>query len=222
MKSKYVLLFILAFLSVISIQAQGNLLTEQEYEAVLTKALDAAASRDRRVLAEDKFYTAERLTGSRTMVSDFAGPDAKRVEVTEDFEGKRSRSNYITIGEQFFCREGDKAWTQANKDCAKKGGAMAPPAGNYEYFVETDSNIPGRKIYIRRAKYTDAGGSQERDAARLKFIEIKFAVDESGAITEYTELRRGGIEGAEWSSTQVTRYEYEPAGLRITDPTKGY
>ena len=37
---------------------------------------------------------------------------------------------------------------------------------------------------------------------------------------EYTETRRGGIEPNGWSSTQVSRYEYDPDEMKITDPTK--
>jgi hypothetical protein len=139
--------------------------------------------------------------------------------VVEEFDGKRMKADSIRIGEQFFCREGEKGWKRANKECAKKGGAMAIPDGDYDYFVEPDPNNYERKIYTRRATYTDTG-LPDRDAARLKFIEIKFVTDETGTIVEYTEARRGGIEPNSWSSTQVTRYQYEPAGLRISDPTK--
>jgi hypothetical protein len=90
------------------------------------------------------------------------------------------------------------------------------PHGDYEYVSETDSKDPSRKIYVRRATFKDAGVA-ERDAVRLKFIEIKFTADDSG-IVEYTETRRGGIEPNGWSSTQVTRYEYDPKDAKIESP----
>ena len=74
------------------------------------------------------------------------------------------------------------------------------------------------KIYVRRATYADAGLT-ERDAARLRLIEIRFVAGDDG-IVEYTETRRGGIEPNGWSSTQVTRYEYDPTDLNVRDPTK--
>ncbi len=207
------------FISASNAKAQSTRLSEAEYNSALAQALEGASGINRRVITEEKFYSGPTLTGMRNIVSEFAGPDAKRVEVTEDFGGKRSRSNYVKLSGQFFCREGDKGWKRADRDCAKKGQAMAIPDGKYEFFVEPDPNFAGRKIYTRRAAYTDAG-SPDRDTARLKFIEMKFTADETGIITEYIETRRGGNEPNEWSSTQWTRYEYEPNGLRITDPTK--
>lgn len=216
MKSALLLLTIFAT----SVLGQSGRMTEADYNAILAKALDTASSRDRRILSDETFYTGSQVTGIRKIVSDFVGPDTKKIEVSEDFNGKKSNSDSIRIGEQFFCRDGDKGWKRANKECAKSGKAMAIPDGPYEYSSETDPNYADRTIYTRRAIYTDSG-SPARDAVRLKFIEIKFVTDESGAIVEYTETRRGGIEPNGWSSTQVTRYEYEPAGLKISDPTKG-
>lgn len=202
------------------IMGQAERESEAEYNTALAKALDAASPRDRRVLTEETFYAGSRVTGTRRIVSDFVGPDAKRIEVSEEFNGKKSKSDSVRIGEQFFCRDGDKGWKRANKECAKSGQAMAIPDGSFEYSVVTDASGPSRKIYTRRATWTDSG-VPERDGARLKFIEIKFTTDESGAITEYTETRRGGIEPNGWSSTQVTRYDYAPGDLKITVPTKG-
>ena len=213
-------IFIL-LLSTLTIVAQAERMSEAEYNTALAKTLDVASSRDRRVLTDATFFTGSQVTGTRKIVSDFAGPDAKKIEVSEEFNGKRLNSDSIRIGEQFFCREGDKSWKRANKDCAKNGKMMAIPDGDYEYSVEPEPNNYGRKIYTRRATFVDSG-SPERDAVRLKFIEIKFVTDETGAIVEYTETRRGGIEPNGWSSVQVTKYQYEPADLKITDPTKGH
>ena len=221
MKTALLFIFALTFFTAgSSALAQSDRLSETDYDTALAKALDAASIRDRRVSTEEKFYAGTELTGVRNLVSEFAGPDAKKVEVTEEFNGKRTKSDSVKLGEQFFCREGDKGWKKANKDCAKKGGAMAIPAGDYEYSVEPDPNNFGRRIYTRRATYTDAGLAT-RDAARLKFIEIKFITDETGAILEYTETRRGGVEPNNWSSTQATFYDYNASGLRITDPRIG-
>lgn len=203
-----------------SVAAQSERLTENDYNTVLAKALETTSSHDRKIFTEETFYTGTQMTGTRTIVSDFVGNDAKRIDVIEEFNGKKTRSNSITLSGQFFCKDGDKAWKRADKECAKAGKMMAIPDGDYEYFVEPDANIAGRKIYTRRATYKDAG-NRDRDAVRLKFIEIKFVTDETGLILEYAETRRGGIEPNVWSSTQVTRYEYEPVGLKITDPTKG-
>ena len=220
MKTAQLFILALAILVIGSpVIAQSDKLTEADYNSVLAKALDAASSRDRRILTDETYYTGSQVTGTRKIVSDFVGPDAKRVNVTEDFKEKRSSSDAIAISGQFFCRDGVKGWKRADKECAKAGKAMAIPDGDYEYFVEPDPNAAGRKIYTRRAAYADSGSAQ-RDAVRLKFIEIKFVTDESGLILEYTETRRGGVEPNGWSSTQVTRYEYDPAGLKIVDPTK--
>ncbi len=194
-------------------------LSESDYNTALAKALDSASSMDRRVATEETFYAGSQRTGTRQIVSEFVGNDAKKIEVVEDFNGKKTRSNSITLNGQFFCKDGDKAWKRANKDCAKAGKMVAIPDGEYEYFVEPDPNNSGRRIYTRRASYADSGDAK-RDAARLKFIEIKFVTDESGLILEYTETRRGGTEPNGWSSTQHTRYTYVPAGLKISDPTK--
>lgn len=221
MKLVFLFVFAIVFASFPSdFPAQSERLSEGEYNAALAKALDAASSRDRRILTDETFYTGSQVTGTRKIVSDFVGPDAKKIEVSEEFNGKKSKSDSIRIGEQFFCREGEKGWRRASKECAKGGTAMAIPDGEYEYFVQPDPNVAGRKVYTRRASYKDAG-SHERDAVRLKSIEIKFVTNESGLILEYTETRRGGIEPDGWSSTQVTRYEYEPRDLKITDPIKG-
>jgi hypothetical protein len=204
---------------VVSIAAQPKLLSENEYDAALAGALAAASSRDRRVTKEEEFYSGNQLTGSRKLVSAFAGPDSRMVEIIENFNGKASKLRSMKIGDEFFCREGDKGWTRVRRDCAGKDRSMVIPAGDYEYSVEDDPNISGRRVYTRRATYTDSG-SAHRIAVRLKFIEIKFVTDEAGAITEYREVRRGGVEPNGWSSTQVTRYTYEPEGLRIVDPTR--
>ena len=217
------LIFILAFalLAVPSTAlAQTDKLSETDYNAALAKALDTASSRNRRVLTQETFYTGTQVSGSRRIVSEFAGPDAKKIEVAEEFGGKVSRSDAIRIGSQHFCREGEKKWKQSYKECAKGGKLMAIPDGNYEYFVETNPGNPAGKLYTRRAAFTDSG-SPERDAVRLKSIEIKFSTDETGAITQYAETRRGGLEPNGWSSHQVTHYDYQPAGLKIADPTKG-
>lgn len=199
---------------------QTERLTEAHYNTALGTALNASSSHDRRISTQEVYYTGTQMTGTRNIVSAFVGNDARKIDVVEEFNGRKTRSNSITLNGQFFCKDGDKAWKRANKDCAKSGKMMAIPDGEYEYFVEPHPENYGLKIYTRRAKWTDAGDPQ-RDAARLKFIEIKFLTDESGLILEYTETRRGGIEPNGWSSTQVTRYEYEPTGLKIADPTKG-
>ncbi len=221
---KIALSFIFAVALLTTVQAafgQGGPLTETEYSIALAKALDSASARDRRILTEEIFYTGSQVTGKRKIVSDFVGPDAKRVNVTEDFKETHSSSDAISISGEFFCRNGDKGWKKSNKECAQGGKLMAIPDAEYEYSVEPDPNNYGRKIYTRRARFTDSG-SPEREAVRMKFIEIRFKTDETGAITEYTETRRGGIEPNGWSSTQVTKYIYEPADLKITDPTKGH
>lgn len=217
---KTVLLFIFAlvlFTFASKANAQSERMSEADYNRVLMKALEASSARDRRVLTVETFYSGSQVVGTRKIVSDFAGPDAKRIEVSEEFNGKKSRFDSVKIGDQFFCREGDKGWKRANKDCSKNG-IMAIPDGYYEYLVETDSKDASRKIYSRRATFVDSGLAG-RDAVRLKFIEIKFTADENGII-EYTETRRGGIEPNGWSSTQLTRYEYDPKDLNVTDPTK--
>lgn len=220
MKTAQLFILALAILVIGSpVIAQSDKLTEADYNSVLAKALDAASSRDRQILTDETYYTGSQVTGTRKIVSDFVGSDAKKIDVAEDFGGKKTHSNSITLNGQFFCKDGEKAWKRANKECAKSGKMMAIPDGDYEYFVERDPNTAGRKIYTRRAAYADSGSAQ-RDALRLKFIEIKFVTDESGLIIEYTETRRGGVEPNGWSSTQVTRYEYDPAGLKIVDPTK--
>jgi hypothetical protein len=216
---KRVLLFIFAvsFLAITTpVLAQSGRLSEADYNSVLMKALEASSARDRRVLTTETFYTGEQVTGTRKIVSDFAVPDAKRIEVSEEFNGKKSKSDSVKIGEQFFCREGYKGWKKSGKDCSKTH-MMAIPNGDYEYLVEADSKDPSRKIYTRRATFADVG-SPKRDAVRLKFIEIKFVADENGII-EYTETRRGGIEPHGWSSTQVTKYEYYPKDLKIESPS---
>jgi hypothetical protein len=218
MKTALLFIFAVALLAVTApVFAQGERMSEADYNTALIKALEASAARDRRVLTTETFYTGSQVTGSRKIVSDFAGPDAKRIEVSEEFNGKKSKSDSVKIGEQFFCRDGEKGWKKSTKDCSK-GIMMAIPDGNYEYSIEYDPNDASRKIYIRRATFADAG-SPRREAVRLKFIEIKFVAGDDG-IVEYTETRRGGIEPNGWSSTQVTRYEYDPKDLKIADPTK--
>ena len=221
MKTVTCLVFTIAcFAITLPAAAQGESLSESEYKIALAKAFDTASARARRIFTEETYHTGSQVTGRRKIVSHFAGPDAKKMEVTEEFNGRKSKSDSVRIGQQFFCREGDKGWKQADKECAKGGKMMAIPDGKYEFSVESNPNDPAGRIYTRRATFTDSG-NPERDAARLKFIEIKFATDESGAITRYTETRRGGIEPNGWSSTQVTRYDYQPADMKITDPTKG-
>jgi hypothetical protein len=210
----------LIFTFIVSLSAFSSAqeqLTEADYNVVLAKALDKASSRDRRILTQETFYTGSQVSGTRRIVSHFSGPDAKKIEVAEEFGGKVSRSDAVRIGAQHFCREGDKKWKQSDKECAKGGKMMAIPDGNYEYFVETNPSNSAGKLYTRRAAFTDSG-SPERDAVRLKFIEIKFSTDESGAITQYAETRRGGLEPNGWSSHQVTHYDYQPAGLKVTVP----
>ena len=122
----------------------------------------------------------------------------------------------MKIADQIFCKEDKEDWKRSSKDCSN-GTAMAIPDGNYEYTMEPDPNDASRKIYWRRATFVDPGHA-ERDAARLKFIEIKITADDNG-IVEYIETRRGGIEPDGWSSTQVTRYEYDPKDLKIDTPS---
>ena len=219
-RSLFVLICMLFLLAGNSTFGQQERLSEADYNTVLAKGLNAGSFRDRRILTDETYYTGLQVTGTRKIASDFVGSDAKKIDVVEDFKGKNTRSNSITLNGQFFCKDGDKAWKRADRECAKAGKMMAIPDGEYEYFVEPHSDNYGWKIYTRRATFTDSG-SPERQAVRLKFIEIKFVTDASGTITEYAETRRGGLEPNGWSSTQVTRYEYDPPGLKITDPTKG-
>lgn len=219
MRTALLFIFAVAFLAIaLPVLGQSEKISEVDYNSAIRKASDAASARDRRVLTVETFYSGSQVTGTRQIVSDFAGPDAKRIDVTEEFNGKKAKSDSVRIGDQIFCREGDKDWKKSNKDCSK-GKMMAIPDGNYEYSVESDAKDASRKTYIRRAAFTDSG-SAEREAVRMKSIEIKFIADDHG-IYEYTETRRGGIEPNGWSSTQVTRYDYEPKDLKITDPTKG-
>lgn len=217
---KTAFLFIFAFVllaSTSAVFAQGERLSEEEYNAALMKALESASTKNRRITTVEKFYTGEQVTGTRNIVSDFVGPDAKRINVKAEFGGKKTSNDAIQIGGEYFCNEGSKGWKKSARDCSKNT-MMAIPDGEYEYFVETDPKDPSRKIYTRRATFTDAGDAT-RDAMRLKFIEIKFTADENGII-EYTETRRGGIEPNTWGSTHVTSYEYEPKNQKISDPTK--
>ena len=202
--------------------AQAERMSEGDYNTALAKALDAASSRDRRVLMEEGFYTGAQATLWRRITSDFVGKEAKRIEAVEESNGKITRSSSITLNGQFFCKDGKKtSWERADKECAKAARMLAIPDGEYEYFVGDDPNHGGRKVYTRRAIYIDSG-SPERDAVRLKSIEIKFVTDGSGLILEYVDERRGGVQPNGWSSTHVTQYIYEPADLKITDPTKGH
>ncbi len=218
MKAALLFIFALAFFICASVaNAQTERSSEPDYNTAFAKALASAAARERQVLTMEKFYNGAELKGTRRIISEFAGPDAKKIEVTEEFGDSRSINDAVEIGDQFFCRDGNKGRKTSGKDCSKTG-MLAIPHGEYEYLAETDPKDAKLKIYTRRATFADAG-SAERDAVRLKFIEIKFVVDESG-ILEYTETRRGGIVPHGWSSTQVTSYEYEPMNLKIADPTK--
>ncbi len=218
-RSLFVLICTLFLLAGDRIVAQQERLTEADFNTVLAKALEAASPIDRRIVTEESYYTGTQMTGTRKIVSDFIGNDAKKIDVAEEFNGKKSRSNSITLNGQFFCKDSDEAWKRADKECSRAGKMMAIPDGEYEYSVEPHPDNYGWKLYTRRAKWVDAG-DPKRDAARLKSIEIKFVTDESGLILEYAETRRGGLEPNGWSSTQVTRYEYDPPGLKIADPTK--
>ena len=218
MKTALFLILAVAFLAIASpALAQTGRISEAEYNIAFFKALEAASPRNRRVLTVETFYAGSQVTGSRKIVSDFAGPDAKRIQVTEEFGDKQSNKDSVKIGQQFFCRDGKKDWKKTEKDCSS-AGTLAIPDGDYEYSVENNPKVPSRKIYVRRATFVDAG-SAERDAVRLKFIEIKFVAGENG-IVEYTEMRRGGIEPNGWSSTQVARYEYDPKDLKIESPNQ--
>ena len=73
------------FISASNAKAQSTRLSEAEYNSALAQALEGASGINRRVITEEKFYSGPTLTGMRNIVSEFAGPDAKRVEVTEDF-----------------------------------------------------------------------------------------------------------------------------------------
>jgi len=222
MKTAFSIIFAIAFITAVpAVYGQQEQLAESDYNRALMKSLEAASARHRRVLTEETFFAGSEITGKRKIVSEFAGNDAKKIDVVEEFNGKKTRSNYVTLNGQYFCKEGEKSWKRADKECAKAGKMLAIPDGDYEYSVEPDPSNYGRKVYTRRASFTDAG-VPERDAARLKFIEIKFTTDETGAIIEYTETRRGGIEPDGWSSTQVTKYVYEPADLKIADPTRSF
>ncbi|MEK7855980.1 MAG: hypothetical protein AAB288_07815, partial [Acidobacteriota bacterium] len=103
--------FIVTLLAVASpILAQTEPLPEAEYHTALTKALNAATARDRRILTDETFYTGPQISGTRQIVSEFVGNDAKKIDVVEDFNGKKTRSNAITLNGQFFCKDGEKAW----------------------------------------------------------------------------------------------------------------
>lgn len=214
---KILSLFILILMFVCASFAQRERVSETDYNSALMNALDVASVKDRRIVTVEKFYTGEQLTGTRNIVSDFAGPDAKRINVTAEFGGKKTSNDAIQIGAEFFCHDAKNGWKKSAKECSKNA-MMVIPDGEYEYFVETDARDASRKIYTRRAAWTDSG-VRERDAVRLKSIEIKIVADDNGII-EYTETRRGGLEPNGWRSTQVTRYDYAVARLKITDPTK--
>lgn len=214
---KSALLFCFAVFLMFPTYAQSVRISEGDYNTAVLKALETASARDRRIVTVEKFYTGDQLTGTQNIVSDFVGPDAKRINVTAEFGGKKTSNDAIRIGAEFFCHDAKNGWKKSAKDCSKNT-MMAIPDGEYEYFVETDAKDPSRKIYTRRAAWTDSG-VRERDAVRLKSIEIKIVIDSTGII-EYTETRRGGLDPNGWSSTQVTRYQYDVAGLKVTDPTR--
>lgn len=216
MKTLFLFIFATIFFAAPTF-GQSERISESDYSRAVMKALETASARDRRIVTVEKFYTGEQLTGTRNIVSDFVGPDAKRINVTAEFGGKKTSNDAIQIGAEFFCHDAKNGWKKSAKDCSKNT-MVAIPDGEYEYFVEADPEFPSRKTYTRRAGWTDSG-VRERDAVRLKSIEIKIVIDDNGII-EYTETRRGGLDPNGWSSTQVTRYEYDVAGLKVTDPTK--
>lgn len=214
---KSALLFFVTIFLTLPAYAHGERISGSDYNTAVLKALEAASARDRRIVTVEKFYTGEQLTGTRNIVSDFVGPDAKRINVTAEFGGKKTSNDAIQIGAEFFCHDAKNGWKKSAKDCSNST-MMAIPDGEYEYFLETDAKDSARKLYTRRAAWTDSG-VRERDAVRLKSIEIKIIADDKGII-EYSEIRRGGMGRNGWSSTQVTKYVYEPADLKVTDPTK--
>lgn len=218
MKTALLFIFAVAFLAITSpVLAQSERLSQADYNTALAKALESASARNRRILTMEKFYNGSELKGTRSIVSAFAGLDAEKIEVTEEFGDSKSKKDAVKIGDEVFCRNGNKSWKKSDKDCSKTG-MLAIPDSDYEYLAEADPKDATRKIYTRRATFADAG-SPRHDAVRLKFIEIKFVADENGII-EYTETRRGGVEPNGWSSTQVTRYEYDPADLKIESPNQ--
>ncbi len=214
-------IFALAFFAVaLPAYAQRDAISEREYNSYLAKALESASAHDRLVFTEETFYSGKQVTGKRNIESHFVGKEAKRIDVKSEFNGIQASNDAIRIGDQYFCREGNKEWKRASKDCSKDV-TMAIPDGEYEYFVEPDPNDGTRKIFTRRASFGDES-SEERNAVRMKSIEIKFVTDWTGIITEYVETRRGGVEPNTWTSIQSTKYDYEPKDRKITDPIKGH
>ena len=86
MKTALSFIFAVAFLAITApVLAQGERMTEAEYNTAVMKALEASSARNRRVLTKETFYDGSQVKGTRQIVSEFAGPDAKRIDVTERF-----------------------------------------------------------------------------------------------------------------------------------------
>ena len=79
MKTALLFIFALAFGTCASIaNAQSERISVGDYNVALAKGLDASAERNRRVWTTETFYSGSQVVGSRKIVSEFAGPDAKR------------------------------------------------------------------------------------------------------------------------------------------------
>ncbi len=218
MKTALSFIFTIAFLAAaIGVSAQVEQITEAQFEAARSAALEKASQLPRRVVTSEKFFEGQELKGRRDDVSEISASGDKHRSVTENFDGKPKTDESISLAEQVFCKRHKKDWKRSDGPCPKTP-ELNVPAGSYQYSVETDAADPSRKIYRKWASFGDTVQNDPRDAVRMKYVEFKFAVDSEGMV-EQTETRRGGMESAEWSSTRITKYELAPNGVRIRVPT---
>ena len=81
MKAALLFIFTVALLAISTpVLAQSERLSEADYSTAFAKALESVPARDRRVVTIEKFYNGAQLVGTRKTVTEFGGPDAKKVE----------------------------------------------------------------------------------------------------------------------------------------------
>lgn len=218
MKAIRSFIFLTTFLlSVTTAFAQSQQITESEYLAAQTAALEKTYPKSRRVVTTEQFFSGDLLTGSREQISEYLESDAERHVVTEKFGRENTTKEAIRLGDSFYCKEDRKGWKKSAKPCAEPG-TLNIPAGVYVYSVETDPGDPSRKTFVRRATFPKSDALKKSQNG-LDYAEFKFWVDDNGMVGR-REYRRGLLDAKEWHSVSVTTYDFDPKDLRIESPSR--
>ena len=212
MRKKTFFLILIYFIPAFAAFAQPKGIGHDDYYRPYRAALKLFHENSHRTKVRFENYENGVLKSANDWTYEYVKPDRRRYVEVLTVGNTVSRAESIDIGSAKYCRKDDGEWKIASGSCGRGGGSGGPLNIKSETFTVENTRIDGRKVKIYRNRY-----EYEREKLGLAFWQKTFWLNEKGNLLR-EETRVGLLEPERLSWTSDTRFEYDPAGLRIEVP----